>query len=262
MTSPLPTDRYLRTLPDKVLVIGGSRGIGRSTVVQLTAAGIRCAIGYIENDAAAAETQALAATTGGPEPVLVRGDLGADAAGLVHSAIDALGGLGGLVTTAVPIIAGRTLQVTREEYDRVFDVQVWGLWEAIRTALPELEKVCGAVVAVSSLGANHYARYYGAIGPAKAAMENLVRYFGAELGPRGVRVNGVAPSLVDNPGHGGEDIISGVAEMQAAVAQKTPLRRLGHPDELASTIVALLSSDFRFVTGLTIPVDGGYSLLA
>ncbi|MDA4108740.1 SDR family oxidoreductase [Mycolicibacterium holsaticum] len=253
---------YARTLPDKVLVIGGSRGIGRSAVVQLAAAGIACAIGYVENDAAAEETQNLAADTGGPRPVLVRGDLGTDPAGLVDAAVEALGGLGGLVTTAVPIVAGRTLKVTREEYDRVFDVQVWGLWEAIRTALPELEKVGGAVVAVSSLGANHYARYYGAIGPAKAAMENLVRYFGAELGPRGVRVNGISPSLVDNPGHGGEDIIAGVADMQAAVAQKTPLRRLGHPDELASVIVSLLSSDFRFVTGLTIPVDGGYSLLA
>lgn len=258
----MTTQAYTRTVPDKVLVIGGSRGIGRSTVVQLTALGSRCAIGYVENDDAAKETQALAAATGGPEPVLVRGDLGSDPAGLVTAAVEVLGGLGGLVTTAVPIIAGRTLGVTREEYDRVFDVQVWGLWEAVRTALPELEKVGGAVVAVSSLGANHYARYYGAIGPAKAAMENLIRYYGAELGPRGVRVNGVSPSLVDNPGHGGEDMIAGIAEMQAGVAKKTPLRRLGHPDELASVIVSLLSSDFKFVTGLTIPVDGGYSLLA
>ncbi|SBS79100.1 Short-chain type dehydrogenase/reductase [uncultured Mycobacterium sp.] len=253
---------YTRTIPDKVLVIGGSRGIGRATVVQLTALGISCAIGYLENDAAAKETQELAAATGGPEPVLVRGDLGADPVGLITAAIDALGGLGGLVTTAVPIVAGRTLTVTREVYDRVFDVQVWGLWEAIRTAFPELEKMGGSVVAVSSLGANHYARYYGAIGPAKAAMENLVRYFGAELGPKGVRVNGISPCLVDNPGHGGEDIIAGVADMQAEVANKTPLRRLGHPDELASVIVSLLSSDFKFVTGLTIPVDGGYTLLA
>ena len=253
---------YIRTVPEKVLVIGGSRGIGRSTVVELTALGSRCAIGYLENDAAAKETQQLAVATGGPEPVLVRGDLGTDPAALVTAAIEALGGLGGLVTTAVPILAGRTLKVTREDYNRVFDVQVWGLWEAVRTALPELEKVGGSVVAVSSLGANHYARYYGAIGPAKAAMENLVRYYGAELGPRGVRVNAISPSLVDNPGHGGEDIIAGVHDMQAEVAKKTPLRRLGHPDELASVIVALLSSDFRFVTGLTIPVDGGYSLLA
>jgi NAD(P)-dependent dehydrogenase (short-subunit alcohol dehydrogenase family) len=132
----------------------------------------------------------------------------------------------------------------------------------VRTPLPELEKVNGSVVAVSSLGANYYARYYGAIGPAKAAVENLVRNFGAELGPRGVRVNGISPSLVDNPGQGGEDIIAGVADMRKAFAHKTPLQRLGHPDELASVIVSLLSSDFQFVTGLTIPVDGGYSLPA
>ncbi len=258
----MTTQPYTRTVPDKVLVIGGSRGIGRSTVVQLTALGSRCAIGYVENDIAAKETQEQAAATGGPEPVLVRGDLGTDPAGLVNAAIEALGGLGGLVTTAVPIIAGRTLGVTREEYDRVFDVQVWGLWEAVRTGLPELEKLGGSVVAVSSLGANHYARYYGAIGPAKAAMENLVRYYGAELGPRGVRVNCVSPSLVDNPGHGGEDMIAGIAEMQAGVAHKTPLRRLGHPDELASVIVSLLVATSASSPDSTIPVDGGYSLLA
>ena len=109
-----------------------------STVVELTAAGSRCAIGYLENETAAKETQEIAVATGGPEPVLVRGDLGTDPAGLVTTAIEELGGLGGLVTTAVPIIAGRTMKVTREEYDRVFDVQVWGLWEAVRTAVPEL----------------------------------------------------------------------------------------------------------------------------
>ena len=251
-----------RTIPDKVLVIGGSRGIGAAAVVQLAREGIATAIGYLENDEAARRTQAEAAATGGPEPVLVRGDLGADAAGLVNGAIEQLGGLGGFLTTAVPILAGRTLGVTRADYDRVFDVQVWGLWEAIQTAVPELEKVGGSVVAVSSLGAGRYARYYGAIGPAKAAMENLVRYFGAELGPRGIRVNGVSPSLVDNPGHGGEDIIAGVQEMIRAVAEKTPLRRLAVPDEIASVAVSLMSSDFSYVTGLTIPVDGGYTLLA
>ncbi|WP_122508864.1 SDR family NAD(P)-dependent oxidoreductase, partial [Mycobacterium innocens] len=87
---------YIRTVPEKVLVIGGSRGIGRSTVVELTALGSRCAIGYLENDAAAKETQQLAVATGGPEPVLVRGDLGTDPAALVTAAIEALGGLGGL----------------------------------------------------------------------------------------------------------------------------------------------------------------------
>jgi len=251
-----------RSVPDNVLVIGGSRGIGQATVVKLAAGGTRCAIGYLSNDDKARQTQQLAVAAGGPAPVLIRGDLGADPEGLVSAAIDELGGLGGLVATAVPIVAGRTLSVTREEYDRVFDVQVWGLWQAVRTALPELEKTSGSVVAVSSLGANHYARYYGAIGPAKAAMENLVRYLGAELGPRGVRINAISPSLVDNPDHGGAELITGIQEVITGVARKTPLRRLAKPDELASVIVALLSSAFSFVTGVTIPVDGGYSLLA
>jgi NAD(P)-dependent dehydrogenase (short-subunit alcohol dehydrogenase family) len=252
----------LPTIPDNVLVVGGSSGIGRATVVQLAAAGIHTAIGYHSNDDKALEAQQLAVDTGGPKPVLIRGDLGTDPERMVSDAIGELGGLGGFVTTAVPIVAGRTMSVTREEYDRVFDVQVWGLWQAVRVAVPELEKVNGSVVAVSSLGANHYARYYGAIGPAKAAMENLVRYFGAELGPRGVRVDGVSPSLVDNPDHGGAELIPGIREVQDGVAGKTPLRRLAKPEELASVIVALMSSGFSFVTGLTIPVDGGYTLLA
>lgn len=104
-------------VPDKVFVVGGSQGIGRATVVQLAAMGIRCAVGYHSNDDKAKETQKLAVDTGGPEPVLIRGDLGVDSAGMVNAAIGELGGLGGFVTTAVPIVAGRTLSVTREEYD-------------------------------------------------------------------------------------------------------------------------------------------------
>lgn len=251
----------MTSYPETALVIGGSRGIGKAAVIQYAAAGTRVAIGYTANDEAAKATAAEAAAVG-PEPVLVRGDLGADPEGLVNAALDSLGGLGAIITTAVPIIAGRTLGVSRDDYDRAFDVQVWGLWEAVRTALPSLEEANGSVVAVSSLGANSYARYYGALGPAKAAMEALVRYYAAELGPRGVRANAVSPCLVDNPGHGGEDMITGIHEVIKATAAKTPMRRLAMPDEIASVAVALTTSDFGFVTGQVIAVDGGYSLLA
>ena len=112
------------SLPETALVIGGSRGIGRAAVIQYAAAGTRVAIGYTANDEAAKATAAEAAAVG-PEPVLVRGDLGADPEGLVNAALDSLGGIGAIVTTAVPIIAGRTLGVSRADYDRAFDVQVW-----------------------------------------------------------------------------------------------------------------------------------------
>ena len=93
-------------------------------------------------------------------------------------------------------------------------------------------------------------------------MEALVKYYGAELGPKGVRVNAVSPCLIDNPGHGGEDQIAGIGEVIAAVAAKTPMRRLATPDEIASVAVALTTPAFVFVTGQVIAVDGGYSLLA
>jgi NAD(P)-dependent dehydrogenase (short-subunit alcohol dehydrogenase family) len=247
--------------PATALVIGGSRGVGAAAVRQYAEMGTRVAIGYTSNDEAAKQT-ARAAAEVGPEPILVKGDLGTDGAAMTVRAAEELGGLDALVTTAVPLITGRTLNVTREDYDRAFDVQVWGLWEAVRAGLPWLGQNGGAVVAVTSLGATTYARYYGALGPAKAAMEALVKYYGAELGPKGVRVNAVSPCLIDNPGHGGEDRIAGIHEVIAAVAAKTPMRRLATPDEIASVVVALTTPAFGFVTGQVIAVDGGYSLLA
>ena len=118
------------------------------------------------------------------------------------------------------------------------------------------------MVAVSSLGANHYARYYGAIGPAKAAMENLVRYFGAELGPAGFASTASRRHWSTIPATAGRTSSPGSRRCRRRWQTRPRLRRLGHPDELASVIVSLLSSDFQFVTGLTIPVDGGYTLLA
>ncbi len=247
--------------PRTAFVIGGSRGVGAAAVRQYAARGTRVAIGYTSNDEAAKET-ARAAAAVGPEPILVKGDLGTEGAAMTVRAAEELGGLDALVTTAVPLITGRTLGVTREDYERAFDVQVWGLWEIVRAGLPYLADDGGAVVAVTSLGSNSYARYYGALGPAKAAMEGLVRYYAAELGPKQVRVNAVSPCLIDNPGHGGEDQIAGVHEVIAAVAAKTPMRRLATPDEIASVAVALTTPAFVFVTGQVIAVDGGYSLLA
>jgi len=256
------TTRAAITHPRTALVVGGGRGIGRETVLQLAEHGTRCAIAYLSREEPARQTQADAAAIG-PEPAVIQGDQGTDAPAIVEQARSALGSVDAIVTTAVPMIMGPIGSVTEEEYRSAMDVQVWGLQQLVATALDDLAAAGGSVVTVSSLGADSYANYYGAIGPAKAALENTVRYLAAEHGRRGVRVNAVSPCLVDDPSHRiGIDVPEEFEATVQAVAKRTPMRRLATSAEIASVIVALLSSQMSFVTGQTIKVDGGYSLLA
>jgi NAD(P)-dependent dehydrogenase (short-subunit alcohol dehydrogenase family) len=199
------------------------------------------------------------AATLGPHPALVKGDVAVDGAQLVSDAIRALGGLDAVVITAGVTTLGRTLETQYEQYQRSMDVQVWGLLEVVRAATSALAERQGAVVAVSGITADLYAKYYGPIGPAKGALETLVRYLAAELGPRGIRVNAVSPCLIADEDH---DRPEAVEPFWDQVARRTPLRRLAAPDDIAGAIVALLGADLRFVTGHVLVVDGGYTLLS
>ena len=243
---------------ERVLVIGGSHGIGRATVLRLTHDGARCAIGYASNDAGARDAADRAAANG-ERPALVKGDVASDGAAIVERAIAELGGLDAVVLTAGVETLGRTLETTYEDFHRAMDVQVWGLLEVVRAATDHLAAAGGAVVAVSGITADHYAKYYGPIGPSKGALETMVRYLAAELGPRGIRVNAISPCLIADEDHWKPDE---VAPFWEAVRRKTPLRRLATPDDIANTIVALLGPDLSYVTGHVLVVDGGYTLLS
>lgn len=245
-------------VPSKVLVIGGSHGIGRATTYRLTRDGAHCAIGYASNDAGA-EAAADTAAAFGIRPVLAKGDLAKDGPSIVQRAQDGLGGLDAVVVTAGVETLGRTLDTTYEQYRRAMDVQVWGLLDVVRAATPSLAEARGSVVAVSGITADRYAKYYGPIGPSKGALETLVKYLAAELGPRGIRVNAISPCLIADDDHWKPD---DVAPFWEQVRQRTPLRRLATPDDIANTIVALLGPDLCYVTGNIMLVDGGYTLLS
>lgn len=247
-----------RRMPSKVLVIGGSHGIGRATVMRLTRDGAQCAIGYASNDAGAADTAQRAAAVG-TRPVLAKGDIATAGPDIVAAAIEGLGGLDAVVVTAGVETLGRTLDTTYEQYQRAMDVQVWGLLEVVRAATPSLAEAGGSVVAVSGITADHYAKYYGPIGPSKGALETLVKYLAAELGPRGIRVNAISPCLIADEDHWKPD---DVAPFWEQVRKRTPLRRLASPEDIANSIVALLGPDLSYVTGNIMLVDGGYTLLS
>jgi NAD(P)-dependent dehydrogenase (short-subunit alcohol dehydrogenase family) len=150
--------------------------------------------------------------------------------------------------------------LTAEQHERITGVLMWGLLDTIRSALPHFEASGGgAVVIVTSLGARLYTKYYGTLGPAKAAAEAYVRTLAAELGPRQVRINALAPCLIDDELH--TSYSSSARDFLEPVARRTPLRRLAKPQDIANATIALLGSDLAFVTGQVIDVDGGYSLM-
>jgi NAD(P)-dependent dehydrogenase (short-subunit alcohol dehydrogenase family) len=240
------------------LVIGGGRGIGRACVLGLTERGARCALAYL-SDGGAAEATAGRAAALGERPVVVQGDVGRDAEQLVGEASVALGGLDFLVSTAAPEILGSMQDVTYDGFHRSMEVVAWGFQRASIAAGAAFGERGGSVVAISSLGSKDYAKFYGALGPAKAALETIVRYLAVELGPACIRVNAVSPCLVDDGkiATGASDL----ARFRDLAARRTPLRRLPTPEDVANVVATLVSDDCRMITGQVVVVDGGYSVV-
>lgn len=246
------------TARPRTLVIGASRGLGRATALELAQCGHDVAIGFRSGIEAAEGVAAEMSREA--RSVLVQGDIAVDGARMVDDAAAQLGGLDAVVVAAVPRVLGRLSDATDDAVTQCFDVVVNGFRHAAIAARTHLIETQGSVIAVSSLGSQRYAGYYGALGPAKAALESTVRYLAVEFGRCGVRVNAVSPCLMVDPAH----VSHGPEVMQfvETTAKRTPLnRRLARLDEVARVIVSLIGPDFGCVTGQVIVVDGGYSLL-
>ncbi len=243
----------------RTLVIGASRGVGRATAIELARRGHDVAIGFRSGaeEASSVATEMMQ----GVRSVLVQGDITVDGERMVDDAAAGLGGLDSVVVTAVPLVLGRLSDATDSDVDQCFDTVVNGFRHVAIAARKYLAETGGSIVAVSSLGSDRYAGYYGALGPAKAALESTVRYLAVEFGRDGVRVNAVSPSLIDDPAH--VPSAPDVMRFVEATAKRTPLsRRLAKPEDIARVIVALTGPDFGCVTGQVIVADGAYSLVA
>lgn len=239
------------------LIVGASRGVGRATTLELGRRGYDVALAFKTNSEAAEKV--AAELPAGCSSVLIQGDLATDASEIVAQAIAGLDTLDAVVVTAVPVITGPLHAVTREEADLAMDVSVHGFRELAVAARPHLAASRGSIVAVSSLGSDRVSGFYGALGPAKAALEATMRYLAVALGRDRIRVNAIAPGLIDDSAH-----LADAAEVMALLAdtaKRTPLgRQLPAPIDIARTIAGLLSPDMAFVTGQVVKVDGGYSL--
>jgi meso-butanediol dehydrogenase/(S,S)-butanediol dehydrogenase/diacetyl reductase len=147
------------------------------------------------------------------------------------------------------------LDLLVQDWHRVFEINVDGIFNATRCILPHLIKTRGTIVnmsSVSGLGGDRGLSFYNA---AKGAVSNLTRSLAIEFGPKGVRINAVCPSVtlteLNMP------IFERFPELLARQVERIPLGRSAQPEEVASVIAFLASDDASFVNGVNLPVDGG-----
>jgi len=241
--------------PKRVLVTGGSRGIGKAIALRFARDGAETvAIGYLRNDSAA-EAAAEEIRAAGAEPVLVRGNVSS------HRVLDevrALGPLDVLVHNAATGVIRPALEVEDKHWDWTLNANAKALLTLTQAAAPQMPDG-GSIVALSSLGSTRTLENYVLVGTSKAALEAIVRYLAVELAPRGIRVNAVSGGVVDT---GALDHFPNREEMLEAARSRTPAGRMVSPDDLAGAVAFLCGPDAAMIRGQTIVVDGGFSLPA
>lgn len=242
------------------IITGGSRGIGRSTVVHLAARGVDSIFTYRENQAEAAKVVA-AVEAQGRRAIALQLDTGVAAsfADFVERAKAALAELGAhrfdyLVNNAGQSLHNAFDQTTEEELDAIYNVHFKGVYLLTQKLLPLIADG-GRIINISSGLARVSMPGSSAYGAMKGAVEVLTRYMAAELGPRGIAVNTVAPGAVATDFSGG--MVRDTPELAKRISDMTALGRVGLPDDLGAMISSLLSDDNRWISGQRIEVSGG-----
>lgn len=239
-------------MKETALVTGASGGIGRAVARRLARGGYRVMLGYHRNEKGALSIlEELRRAYGREAAEMMRADV--SDAGEVDGLFRAAGNVDLLINNAGIAQQKLFTDLTEEDWDRMFAVDVRGVFLCCRRALPYMiHEKRGCIVNVSSMwgqvGASCEAHYSAA----KAAVIGLTQALAKELGPSGIRVNCVAPGVI------GTEMNAGfAAETMERLREETPLCRIGSPEDIAAACAFLASPDAGFITGQVLGVNGG-----
>jgi len=239
------------------IVTGAGSGIGRACAIALASEGARVALvgrrkDRVESLAQEIGDSALAISADVSKPGEIRR--------LINETLSRFGGLTFLLNNAGVLHVGNAEQITEEQWDRTFNVNVRAVWLLSRAALPPMRKAGGgSIINVASTLGMVGARNRAAYAASKGAVVLLTKSMAIDHGHDNIRVNAICPSFVET-------------ELTAAVLDKAPdpaavrreriaahpLGRLGQPEDIAGLAVYLASDESSWVTGAALPVDGGY----
>jgi len=249
-TAPHTIAAALDLTGKRVLLTGGSRGIGRGIALTLARAGARVVTCY-RADVAAGESLAAELAEHGDHRV-IQADVNRqeDLDRLVATCVEAFGGIDAIVANAGAITHVPFAELTLEGWRQVIDTNLTSVYALIRTALPHLG-AGASIVAIGSRSAMVGIPLRAHYTASKAGLIGMARSLAKELGPQAIRVNVVAPGVIAPEG---EAI---PPEIEARYKFLTALGRLGRGDEVAGAVGFLVSDASTYLTGETMHVDGG-----
>ncbi len=235
------------------LVVGAGSGIGEASAHGLAAFGARVYCGDVNAEAAQATAEEARAQGWQAEPL----DLDITDPGSVRTAAETVGTPDVLVSTPSINVRKPLLEITDEEFDRVVDLNLKGTFRLVREFGRGMAgRGSGSIIAFSSIRAQTVEPGQGVYAATKSGTVQMLRALAAELGPRGVRVNAVAPGIVETPL---TEQIKGSPDWYGSYAGKTILGRWARPHEMVGMVVYLASDASSYVTGGCMFVDGGWT---
>jgi len=239
------------------IVTGAGTGIGRACALAMAAEGASLALVGRRRE----KIDQLAKELGGTTlPVVADVSKKMDIENLISATVSKFGSVNVLLNNAGILHPGTVEQITEEQWDQTFNVNVRGLWLLSRAVLPHMRKTGGgSIINIASVLGINGARNRASYAASKGAVVLLTKCMAIDHGHENIRVNAICPSFVETDLTAA--VLSQVADPQAVRRERIaihPLGRLGRPEDIAGLAVYLAGDESSWVTGAVFPVDGGY----